>query len=285
MRVLLLGAAGHLGRYILRELLRQPSATPAHVTVLVRSPQRLRESLSSLVPAPAALSGEGVTVVEGSVSDTPLLERLMSDANVCIMTAGRPDPGTPADAQLGTLFPAVVAAARAHLQAPRRLLCLGGLGVLDAPGGGLVHELPGFPATARAFSVVHEANLKLLRATPAPTPSAPAASAAAAASGPQPAQAQAPLAWTMFAPGVMTDGPAAPISISVDHAPFYDPSSAGGKLLSSLPRLASLVALGAFKGRTTIPYASLAQLVAACAMGTQQQGDALVGKRVGVYLK
>ena len=92
----------------------------------------------------------------------------------------------------------------------------------------------------------------------------------------------------------MVIGKDAPIATTIDHAPFYDPNAASGRVLSYLPGVASLLGLGAFKGRSTVPYASVAAFISDLASADAADGAAAkladgrpwrayVGRRVGFY--
>jgi putative NADH-flavin reductase len=245
-RVLLLGATGRLGGHILRALVERPGVS---VTVLVRDATKLRDE--------AAAAAAGVRVVEGNVADVVLLEQLMSDARCCIMTAGRPDDGTEGRASsLATLLPLVAKAAANALLPPCRLVCLGGLGVLDNPAGGLVYQLPGFPPVPAQYSRVHEGNWNILKGL------------------------NANLNWTMISPGFMVEVPSTPLHLTLEQAPMFDANG-------NVAHITSLTGMGPF-AKTGVPYSATASIIVDLATDVPKidgrDSAAYNQKRVGLYL-
>ncbi|RBP14417.1 hypothetical protein DFR50_109171 [Roseiarcus fermentans] len=144
-RVLVLGAAGNLGRRVAASAL----AANHRVTAFVRSRATLEERWRA--PLPAAMR-----VVEGDVLDRARLGPAMRDCDVVVSCAGNAFDGD----SFVQLFDAVASTAEAALGRGGRVWMLAGLAVLDIPGAGRrgLH-LPGVPRAYRA----HGVNLRRLQ--------------------------------------------------------------------------------------------------------------------------
>jgi len=253
MKILLLGATGNVGKVVLRVLV---SLAPGKVdvVVLVRDPTKL------VLPKKENEDGKDVEkllssirVVKGDVSDAAALKPLMDDCEVCIGAMGRPDDGKDGQpSSLEVLFQVVFDVAKSTKNPPR-LLMMGGLGVMTAPGGSFVYSLPGFPAVAKAYSTIHEKNWIILR--------------------------HSSLDWTLFCPSFMTEEETdKKVVTSVEHAPFYDPDSGGGKFLSSMPSFFSTLTLAGGKKKLEIPYMAVANVIVETATGAHPEFNK---KRIG----
>lgn len=255
MRVLLLGATGNLGRYILQHLIELRH----DVVVYARDLDKL-----ATVSKELGMDISSCTLVKGSVQDSEQLASVMATCSSCIMSAGRPDTPSSAD-QLSTLFPPVLAAARAHLQSPRRFIALAGMGLMPAPTGILTAQLPGFPSDVASWTVTHEVNHKALTHVQG--------------------ESHGLTQWAMLCPAFMTHGLGAygeRVAITLEHAPYYDPTSIAGRTLSYLPSLFSMLALGAFiltRGEPKVPYAAVARTAALLA--TAKEGGSGPGQACG----
>lgn len=127
MKIALVGATGHVGSWILKELLSRGHA----VTALVRDPAKLAATA-------------GVTAVVADVTDAAAVARAVAgqDAVISAYNGGWGDPAIYDKFLAGSR--AIVAGTKAA--GVKRLLVVGGAGSLEvAPGAQLVDQ-PGFPA-------------------------------------------------------------------------------------------------------------------------------------------
>jgi len=144
MRVLVIGAAGNLGR----RLLTRGLAHGHELTAFVRSRERLEKMWGSALP-------EGLRVTEGDVFDEEALASAMRGHDVVVNAAGTVTEGE----RFEQLFRTVIAAAEKNLSPPRRLWMLAGAAVLSIPHAGRTGiGLPGVPGIYRS----HEVNWRLL---------------------------------------------------------------------------------------------------------------------------
>lgn len=129
MKVLLIGATGNVGLRLVTALL-----THSHtVTAYVRSAQKL----SSLLPAPVYAQ---LTVVEGNATSTPAIKKaiLENNCDAVVNAAGLAAVLPWGKSDLPEIFAAVLAAVREvgeERKKPLRAWFLGGMGVLNFPGG------------------------------------------------------------------------------------------------------------------------------------------------------
>lgn len=253
-RVLLLGATGRLGRHVLRAL---GARSDVEVTALVRSAAKLRTQIGE--EADSARLLERTRIVEGAIEDEALLTAAMKEAGACIMTAGYPNDGVDGQpSSLARLFPIVARTAAAALQAPHRLVALGGGGALDNGSAGLLYTLAGFPPQPAGYSRVHEANWHQLQRLTAATPA---------------------FQWSFFCPGFMVDAPeTAPLHVAVDKAAIFDASGA--------PTTATAFAPTIF-GAMNVPYSGVARYIVQIALGDAdvdgRPADAYLGHRICVF--
>ena len=143
-RVLVMGAAGNLGRRVVS------SALEAHydVTAFVRSRPILEERWRSPLPAP-------LRVVEGDGLDRACLGHVMRDQDVIVSCAGNAFDGK----SFVQVFDAISSTAEEALGPGGRVWMLAGLAALDIPGARRrVLDLPGVP---RAY-LTHGDNLRRL---------------------------------------------------------------------------------------------------------------------------
>lgn len=144
-RVLVVGAAGNLGRRMVSSAL----AERHQVTAFVRSRPTLEERWRA--PLPASLR-----IVEGDVLDRACLGSAMRDQDVVVGCAGNAFDG----AAFVPVFDAVATMAEEALGPGGRVWMLGGLAALDIPGAGRRGlDLPGLP---RAY-LSHGENLRRLQ--------------------------------------------------------------------------------------------------------------------------
>ena len=144
-----LGATGRTGRRVVAYAL----ADGHRVRALARDPDAL-----------ADLVAPGLTVVAGDAGDPTAVARLVDGAEAVISALGggtTADPGTTRSDGVRHVAAALAAAGRADA----RVLFVAGGGILDAPGGGLRQEQPGFPAVFRAVSAEHRRAWDAVRAT------------------------------------------------------------------------------------------------------------------------
>lgn len=120
------------------------------VAVLARDPSRL----ASLPPA--------VTVVTGDVCAAAAVRAVLARAE-CVLSAigsaGVAAPGTAISAGMRVIIAGMEACGLA------RIVALAGGGVLDADGGGLRQDAPGFPPVFRLVSAEHRSGWESLRAS------------------------------------------------------------------------------------------------------------------------
>ncbi|WP_019629055.1 NAD(P)-dependent oxidoreductase [Actinomadura atramentaria] len=144
-RIAIFGAGGRAGRRAVLEA----AARGHRVTAVVRNPDAHRD-----------LAGADVAVVAGDVTSAADVAAAAAGHDAAITTAAR------LDVPAVEFFPA---AARALLDGLARAgtarLVLTGIGTtLETSPGVPLHDTPGFPEDARAFSLGHSAELDVLRA-------------------------------------------------------------------------------------------------------------------------
>ena len=144
-RIVVFGAGGRAGRRAVAEAV----ARGHEVTAVVRDTAKYGD-----------LAGDGVTVVAGDVTRADSVAEVAAGHDAAIGAAGRLD--MPSDEFY-------VSAAHALLDGLARAgvgrLVLVGIGsTLETAPGVAVHDAPGFPEEARAFSLGHSAELDVLRA-------------------------------------------------------------------------------------------------------------------------
>ncbi|MES9508693.1 NAD(P)H-binding protein [Streptomyces sp. NPDC000609] len=144
-RIVVFGAGGRAGRRAVAEAVGRGH----RVTAVVRDTRTYRD-----------LSGDGVSLVAGDVTRADSVAELAAGHDAAINAAGRLDMPS-------TEF--YVSAAHALLDGLARAgvgrLVLVGIGsTLETDPGVAVHDAPGFPEEARAFSLGHTAELDVLRA-------------------------------------------------------------------------------------------------------------------------
>ncbi|MCX4745228.1 NAD(P)H-binding protein [Kitasatospora sp. NBC_01287] len=144
-RIVVFGAGGNAGR----RAVARAVARGHQVTAVVRVPAEYPE-----------LTGPGVSVVAGDVTDPASVAAVSAGADAAISAAYR------ADVPSVEFFPAAARALLAGLARAGvpRLVAVGVGTVLEAEPGVPVHDTPGFPAEAREFSLGHAAELALLGA-------------------------------------------------------------------------------------------------------------------------
>ncbi|MEU9460220.1 NAD(P)-dependent oxidoreductase [Streptomyces sp. NPDC058322] len=144
-RIVVFGAGGRAGRRAVAEAV----ARGHRVTAVVRDTGKHR-----------GLAGEGVSVVAGDVTRADSVAEVAAGHDAAINAAGRLDMpsaefySSAAHALLDGLAGAGVG----------RLVLVGIGSTLETAPGVAVHDAPGFPGEARAFSLGHTAELDVLRA-------------------------------------------------------------------------------------------------------------------------
>ncbi|MEB3196484.1 MAG: NAD(P)H-binding protein [Candidatus Sericytochromatia bacterium] len=184
----LFGATGRTGGHLLREALSRGWAVRA------------------LARDPAQLSGHNdrLLVVPGNVRDPEAVAACLLGARA-IVTALGTRRGQESDDMLAVAMRHVVDAAQAS--GIRRVLAIATAGLLDAPGGGLRRDAPGYPAAFRAGSGAHLAAFEHLRASD--------------------------LEWTLVCPPDLVEGERAqPLNVQPDRLP-------DGPKRASMPALAA----------------------------------------------
>jgi uncharacterized protein len=145
MRLAIFGGTGRVGR----RLIEYATAAGHSVHALVRDPARL--------PANALVDAEA-----GDVTDPAAVSTVVrgSDAVLSVLGgAGLANPGTAISSGMRNI---VQAMERAGV---RRVLAVGGSGVLDDPRGGLRSEAPGFPEVFAAINREHLGTWEALRSS------------------------------------------------------------------------------------------------------------------------
>lgn len=146
MHLALFGATGRTGRRVLGQAIAQGHS----VTALARDPSRLAGSQS-------------LQVVRGDVLDPVAVGRTIAGADAVLATLGggtTQDPGTARSEGMRVIVAAMEA------RGVRRVVALGGAGVLDAvPGPGLRQEQPGYPQVFALVSQEHRRAWEALAAS------------------------------------------------------------------------------------------------------------------------
>lgn len=110
-------------------------------------------------PSRVGAHGDNVVVVHGDVLDPDAVAQVVAGADAVVSTlggGGTQDPGT----ALSQGMRHIVAAAEEA--GARRLVAVGGAGVLDSPAGGLRNEQPTFPAVFQLITREHTAAWRAL---------------------------------------------------------------------------------------------------------------------------
>nr|WSW69153.1 NAD(P)H-binding protein [Streptomyces sp. NBC_00995] len=143
-RIVVFGAGGRAGRRAVAEAV----ARGHQVTAVVRDPDRHGDF------------GAGVSVVAGDVTRADSVAGVAAEHDAAISAAGRLD--MPSDEFFVSAAHALLdGLARAGVG---RLVLIGIGSTLETAPGVAVHDAPGFPEAARAFSLGHTAELGVLRA-------------------------------------------------------------------------------------------------------------------------
>lgn len=144
-RIVVFGAGGRAGRRAVAEA----AARGHQVTAVVRDPAKYGD-----------LAGDRVRVVVGDVTRADSVAEVAAGHDAVISAAGRLD--MPSDEFYVSAAHALLdGLARAGVG---RLVLIGIGSVLETEPGVAVHDAPGFPEEARAFSLGHAAELDALRA-------------------------------------------------------------------------------------------------------------------------
>lgn len=144
-----LGATGRTGRRVVEYAL----AAGHTVHALARRPAAL-----------ADLAHPRLTVVAGDATNPAAVARLLDGVGAVVSALGggtMAEPGITRSAGVRTVADALVA----HGTPEARVLVVAGGGILDAPGGGLRQDQPGFPAVFRAVSGEHRRAWEAVRDT------------------------------------------------------------------------------------------------------------------------
>lgn len=145
MKLVLFGAGGHTGNYILEEALKAGH----EVTVLVRHPEKVTASSSTLniVKGDALNASDVLNVVRGkdaavsAISEGPdIRQHTQSKATANIIKAMQ-DTGV------------------------KRIICMGAIGILQANENELLRDQPSYDATYLPISMEHSAVNDLLKAS------------------------------------------------------------------------------------------------------------------------
>ena len=160
MRVLVVGGTGRVGRRVVAGL-READHEP---TVFARD--------TSTVP-------EGIRAVAGDVRDRDAVREALDGHDAVVSALGTPPDGDVGDTLSRGTETLVAAMRDAGVE---RLVAVAAAGVLDAPGGGLRLEAPGFPPFLREVAAEHRRAYETL--------------------------VDSDLAWTLVCPPNMPDGDA-----------------------------------------------------------------------------
>ncbi|MFD7716588.1 NAD(P)-dependent oxidoreductase [Streptomyces sp. NPDC059814] len=144
-RIVVFGAGGRAGRRAVAEAV----ARGHQVTAVVRD-----------VAAYTGPTGDGVSVVAGDVTRADSVAEAAAGHDAAISAAGRMDVPS-RDFYVSAAHSLLDGLARAGVG---RLVLIGIGSVLETAPGVAVHDAPGFPEEARAFSLGHSAELDVLRA-------------------------------------------------------------------------------------------------------------------------
>ncbi|MEX2181523.1 MAG: SDR family oxidoreductase [Gemmatimonadaceae bacterium] len=145
MHIALFGATGRVGGRFLEYAL----ADFHTVRALVRDPAKLS-------PRPGLEIVAGDALNRKAVADTIAgVDAVVS----CLGGAGIEDPGEAQSQGMRNIVSAM------QNSGPKRLLGVAGGGILDAPGGGLRHDQPGFPAAFKKVSARHKEAWEAMRAS------------------------------------------------------------------------------------------------------------------------
>jgi putative NADH-flavin reductase len=132
MKIVVLGAGGHMGQRLVRAGLERGHA----VTAFVRDEAGFRAKMGSDLPA-------GLTLRVGDARDPQAVGAALAGQDAAVNAAGHATEG---DAFVA-LCRTVIAAAETHLAAPGRLWLMGGAAALDIPHTRYVGvDCPGVPA-------------------------------------------------------------------------------------------------------------------------------------------
>lgn len=142
--IAVLGATGRTGWRVCEHA----NAAGHSLRVLARDPARLGDA------------HRDAYVITGDVLNTAAVDALIHGADAIISALGADDFKTPGST-LSQGMLNIVAAAQTH--GVRRILAVAGGGVLDAPGGGLRSEQPGFPPVFAAITRQHQGTWRALR--------------------------------------------------------------------------------------------------------------------------
>ncbi|MFJ1879393.1 NAD(P)-dependent oxidoreductase [Streptomyces sp. NPDC088137] len=144
-RIVVFGAGGRAGRRAVAEAVARGHL----VTAVVRDTGKHR-----------GLAGEGVSVVAGDVTRADSVAEVAAGHDAAINAAGRLDMPS-AEFYSSAAHALLDGLARAGVG---RLVLVGIGSTLETAPGVAVHDAPGFPGEARAFSLGHTAELDVLRA-------------------------------------------------------------------------------------------------------------------------
>jgi hypothetical protein len=143
MQIALFGATGRVGGRFLEYAL----ADFHTVRALVRDPAKL-------TPRP------GLVIVRGDVLDRAAVAETIAGASAVVSGLGGAGIEDPGEAQSQGMRNIVAEMKRAGV---RRVLGVAGGGILDAPKGGLRHDLPGFPDQFKKVSARHQEAWEAMR--------------------------------------------------------------------------------------------------------------------------
>jgi putative NADH-flavin reductase len=128
---------------------------------LVAEAARRGHTVTSVSRHLPAQQVEGVDYLEGSLLDADTRAKVLTDADVVVVTVA------PRGDMAGSVHPGITALAAEAKQAGVRIGVIGGAGALHvAPGGPLLFDTPDFPAEYRPESLEMAAALDDLRAAP-----------------------------------------------------------------------------------------------------------------------
>ncbi len=234
-KVIIFGGTGRLGRRLVQAALLYGH----QVTVYVRNISKLKDQFGGNLP-------NKLSVIQGDILDKDVVGRAIDGHGFLINAAGYISE----DDSFFKLCQVIMGQAESHLDEPKRVWFLGGVGALDFGNTGIMGvDCLGVPAIYRA----HKKNFQAL-----------------SASG---------LDWSLMCPGPMVEAPNGELTkhlrISVDTMPFDFPG-----WVARLPSIALAFTMKRHLPELLVSFDDVANLI----MSNLEPGGAYSKKRVGMAL-
>ncbi|WP_248929832.1 NAD(P)-dependent oxidoreductase [Paenibacillus hamazuiensis] len=185
MKIIVFGATGNMGKRVLAQGIKLGH----EMTAYVRSREKLLEQQGERI------AGQ-VKVIAQDIMDPVSVREALSHQDAAIIAAGNAGQ----EEEFVRIVDNIVSQCENHPRFTGRVWLMGGAGLLDIPGTGLIgNDLPGFPPMFKT----HNRNLERLR--------------------------QTGLDWSVMCPGTMVDSaehvPAARLHVSTDILPVPIPDT------------------------------------------------------------